>query len=50
MRDPFGVYRFEDVLRGETYVLSVTSRRYRFATRILTVTDSVADYDFVGLE
>ena len=46
----FGVYRFDDVLRGETYVLSVTSRRYRFATRILTVTDSVADFDFVGLE
>ena len=46
----FGVYRFDDVGRGETYVISVTSKRYRFASRILQIVDSQSDVDFVGLE
>ncbi|HQY68773.1 MAG TPA: carboxypeptidase regulatory-like domain-containing protein, partial [Pyrinomonadaceae bacterium] len=46
----FGSYRFEDVEAGDTYIIAVNSRRYRFATRVVNVTDSLSDVDFVGLE
>jgi hypothetical protein len=46
----FGYYRFDDVEVGETYIMSVTSRRFRFAPRTVQVLDSLADVDFVGQE
>lgn len=48
----FGYYRFEEVRVGETYVMSVASKRFRFvpADRILTVTDELTDVDFVAQE
>ncbi len=46
----FGVYQFANVVPGQTYTLSVATKRYRFAPRILPITTSVADVDFVGLE
>jgi hypothetical protein len=46
----FGLYRFEDVEAGQTYVIGVTSRRYRFAAKVLNVADSLINVDFVGLE
>jgi Carboxypeptidase regulatory-like domain len=46
----FGYYRFTDVESGRTYVLSVESRRYRFASRVLPVPSTVLDVNFAGLE
>ncbi len=48
----FGYYRFEDVGVGETYVLTVASKRYTFAqpSRIVTVQEDVGDADFVSNE
>ncbi|MFZ1701483.1 MAG: Calx-beta domain-containing protein [Pyrinomonadaceae bacterium] len=46
----FGYYQFDDIAAGETYVIGVTSRRYRFAPRTLQVLDTMADVDFVGQE
>ena len=46
----FGYYRFDDVEAGETYVIGVTSRRYRFASRLVQVADPLTDVDFVGME
>ncbi len=46
----FGYYRFEDVEAGGSYVISVSSRRYRFAPRMVQVVDAIGDLDFVGLE
>ena len=46
----FGIYSFDDVEVGQSYVIGVQSKRYRFATRIVNVTDSLADVDFVGQE
>ncbi|MEQ1605089.1 MAG: carboxypeptidase-like regulatory domain-containing protein [Pyrinomonadaceae bacterium] len=46
----FGIYRFDDVARGENYALTATSKRYRFATRTVHVIDDVTDFDFPGLE
>jgi CSLREA domain-containing protein len=47
----FGNYRFPNVEVGETYVLTVSSKRYFFAdpTQIVNVADNAEDIDFVGL-
>ena len=39
----FGVYRFEDVTGGQSYVIGVRSSRYRFNSRVVNVTDSLDD-------
>lgn len=46
----FGYYRFEDVAPGGTFTVSVVSKQYRFGLRTVSVTGSLADLDFVGLE
>ena len=44
----FGYYRFEDVRAGETYTISVSSKRYQFTSRVISVVDaSLSDIDFV---
>ncbi len=45
----FGIYTFENApLTG--YVVTVSSKRYRFASRTLNVTGNAVDINFVGLE
>lgn len=46
----FGVYTFENVRPGESFIFSVSSKRYRFAPRILVINDNASEVDFVGLE
>lgn len=46
----FGFYQFDEVTPGSTYVMGVSSRSFRFNSRSVTVTDSITDMDFVGLE
>jgi len=46
----FGFYTFESVEPGQTYIIAVSSRRFRFAPHVVTPTDSLTDVDFVGLE
>jgi hypothetical protein len=46
----FGLYSFTDVPQGTGYILTVASKRYRFAPQNLTVTTSMNDVDFIGLE
>lgn len=43
-----GYYRFDDVEAGQTYTVSVSSKRYQFAPRVVSVTDSISDFDFVA--
>jgi hypothetical protein len=47
----FGYYRFDEVEAGQTYVLSVGSKRYVFANPSLVVspTDDATDIDFVAM-
>jgi hypothetical protein len=44
----FGYYRFDGVQSGETYVLSVSSKRYSFTPRVVHVTGEVNDLDFTA--
>jgi hypothetical protein len=46
----FGYYRFDEVPAGETYVLSVSSKRYQFAPRVVTVQDEIVNLDFIAQE
>ena len=46
----FGNYQFDDVQSGENYVIGVVSKRYRFASRVLSVTDQLNGVDFIGDE
>ncbi|HQU83249.1 MAG TPA: CSLREA domain-containing protein [Pyrinomonadaceae bacterium] len=42
----FGTYSFENVAVGETFVFNVTAKQYTFNPRILTVSESLTDFDF----
>jgi hypothetical protein len=46
----FGIYTFEDVEAGGSYVMGVSSKRYRFASRVVNITDSIAGVDFSAIE
>jgi hypothetical protein len=46
----FGTYLFPDARVGETYSVTVRSRRYRFAPRNITITGDATEVNFVGLE
>lgn len=46
----FGVFQFDNVPAGETYLITVGSKRYRFAPTFLPVVDTVSDIVLVGLE
>jgi hypothetical protein len=45
---PFGYYRFDDVQAGGTYVMGVISKRFKYASRVVSVTDNLADVDFTA--
>lgn len=46
----FGIYSFNEVPNASNYTVSVSSKRYRFAPRVLSVSGNLANVDFVGLE
>jgi hypothetical protein len=46
----FGVYTFTNVTIGQEHTLTVFSRRYRFAPKILQISGNLNNEDFIGLE
>jgi hypothetical protein len=46
----FGFYTFTDVGAGQTYSIAVRSRRYKFASRSVSVLDTLTGVDFVATE
>lgn len=44
----FGNYRFDEVASGETYTISVISKRFQFTPQIVSVNDNVTDLDFTA--
>jgi hypothetical protein len=44
----FGYYRFDEVEVGQTYVVSIESKRYQFAPRLISLSDELADLDFIA--
>ena len=46
----FGNYTFEGLELGRDYMVTVVSRRYRFAPRTVNLTGNLTGFDLVGLE
>jgi uncharacterized delta-60 repeat protein len=46
----FGNYTFENVIQGQKYTLTARSKRYRFAPRLVSVTDNMTGVDLIGSE
>ncbi len=48
--NPFGYYRINELDAGQTYVLSVSAKRYSFAnpTRVITLNEDLTGEDFVS--
>ncbi|MBS1792641.1 MAG: carboxypeptidase regulatory-like domain-containing protein [Acidobacteria bacterium] len=45
----FGYYRFEELTVGETVVLSINSKGFRYEPKVVTVNESLTDYDFIPI-
>ncbi len=46
----FGSYRFEGLVPEQAYSIAVKSRRFRFTSRTINLSESLADVDFVALD
>ncbi len=46
----FGMFNLSGVQVGQTYILSVGSKRYRYAPQILNISGAISNLDLVGLE
>ena len=45
----FGYYRFDDVAAGQTYIISVASKRFQFAPQVITVSEEINALDFTAV-
>ena len=43
-----GYFRFDNVEAGQNYIVSVASKRFTFASRVITVTDEIGSVDLVA--
>jgi hypothetical protein len=43
-----GVFMFDEIAPGDSYVVSVSSRSFSFEPQVITITDNVTNLDFVG--
>jgi hypothetical protein len=50
MTSSLGYYQFDEVETGDSYVIGVISKRYRFENKLILVADSLAQIDFFGIE
>ena len=44
----FGYYHFDEVAAGQTYIVSIRSRRFSFAPQVINVTEDVHDLNFAA--
>lgn len=45
----FGLFRFDGIEAGQTYIISAQSKRFTFAPRVISVGDEITDLDIVAL-
>ncbi len=48
MTSSFGYFRFTEVQAGETYIISVVSKRYHFAPQVLNITEELTNLNFTA--
>ncbi len=44
----FGYFNFDEVEVGQTYVVSITSKRFQFTPQVVAVTDEITELNFVA--
>ena len=44
----FGYFRFDGVEAGQTYLFSVSSKRYSFAPQVVTVMEDLTELNFTA--
>lgn len=44
----FGYFQFEDVEVGQTYIISVISKRYQFTPQTVSVFENIEDLNFTA--
>ncbi len=47
--NPFGHYRFQELEAGETYIISINSKRFIFNSQVIQVNDNISDLNFTAL-
>ncbi len=47
--NPFGYYHFGDVPAGETYIFTISHKRYIFAPQVVSISEDRGDVNFVAL-
>jgi uncharacterized delta-60 repeat protein len=45
----FGYYQFDELNAGETVVITVNSKLYHYQPKVVTINESLTDYDFVPI-
>jgi serine protease AprX len=50
LTSPFGFYRLDDVPAGQSYTMTVRSKRFRFANRQIQPNESLSNVDFTGID
>lgn len=48
MTNPQGFYRFQDIPTGGSYVVEVSSKRYTFASQVVTINESISGLNFTS--
>ncbi len=48
LTNPFGYYRFVNVLVGETYIFEIQDKRYQFLPQMITVSEEIENLNFVA--
>lgn len=43
-----GYYRFNEIVAGETYIFTISSKRYRFSPQAVPITENVSDLNFTA--
>ncbi len=46
LTNPFGFYHFRAVSLRETFIISVSTKKYRFSSQLLTINDEITDLNF----
>jgi hypothetical protein len=51
LSSPFGYYRFNEIEAGQTYIVTVASKRFIFSepSRVIFLSEAREDFDFVAL-
>jgi hypothetical protein len=48
LTNSFGYYRFDDIQVGQTAVLEVFSKRFRFAPQVISANENLAQLDIIS--